>query len=222
MVLLDVLSHFRVEPSTHHPSSLHGLANLCGTDIKQGRVDHPHSGGKCIFVYETSRTSVDEDSETTDNLFGMIPSGETLPVVGANHQRELMLGMSLLKFAQRGDGVGRQWETTLEIGHTNTGDVLGRQLRHHETVLVLGYVAHLAALQRIQGRDHQPQLIHQTLSHNGCRQLRMTPVNGIETPSVNAYSHKKCFFTCKGTGFFTYFPYLCIKFQRHKHERNRT
>ena len=130
MIFLDVLSHVGVEPSAHHPSTLNGLANLCGADVEEGRFDHLYSRGKGGFVDGASRSSVDEDWEVSDDFVGVVPTGESLPVVGADDERELMVGMSFLEFAQRGDGVGRQRETALEIGHPHPVDATGRQLRH--------------------------------------------------------------------------------------------
>ena len=68
-------------------------ADVGAADINQRGVDQTHIGGQGCLVDGRILTRINDNGVSLEELVVTIPLGKTLPVVAANEQRELMLGI---------------------------------------------------------------------------------------------------------------------------------
>ena len=115
LMVLDILDYSLVEPLAGRLSQFYGFAYLSGTDIVEGCRNYLYSGGKSGLVNLASRTTVDENGIMLNDFAGMVPTGETLPVVRPYHKHELVVRIGLAELMERGNSVRRQGEVPLKI-----------------------------------------------------------------------------------------------------------
>ena len=71
----------------------HGFANLSGTDIIKGSINHLHGRRKGCLIDVATWTPVDENPVLFNDVISMIPMRESFPIVGTYHKDKLMFGI---------------------------------------------------------------------------------------------------------------------------------
>ena len=82
------------------------------------------------LVDRKSGTGIDVQPELSDNLFGRFPAVEDGPVVRADEQTEIGVGIAVCEFLQRCDGVGGAGQVHLYIAVSKACLAFDGQLHH--------------------------------------------------------------------------------------------
>ena len=96
MMAFDVGKHLPVHPFCQGLPFRDGGSDFGGRDVEKRRVNDLDRCGQRRFVEFASRSSVNENLIPLDDFICMIPSGELFPIVGTNHQGELMFWIRFL------------------------------------------------------------------------------------------------------------------------------
>ena len=122
-----------------------------------------------------------------EDVVGVAPFGEGVPVVGAYDEAEGVVGVGARELAEGDVGVGGAGEVELEVAGAEAGEVLHGQGGEAQAD---GLVEQLMVLlEGVLGTHHQPHLVHEAEVADVACQGRVAQVDGVERAAKYADFH---------------------------------
>lgn len=134
-----------------------GLSYLGAADVVERGVGNGYAFGRlegfACCVEFVAWAAVDDDGVGLQYLFPFVPFVEILPVVGADDEVECVLRIGSGEFGKGADGVGRDGERSLEVGHANAFGALCCEAGDVQAFVVVEDVGVCRLLQRVERRN---------------------------------------------------------------------
>ena len=153
-------------------------AHLCAADVHQWGVGQAHSLWQGVGADWPAGAWIYHNGVMGKDVVGMAPAVEAVPVVAADEQHKLPMGMGLAQVLQGDPCVGGLRQMKLCIARHQTGMRLEGSLHHAEAQAVGQQVVGL--LQRIVGRHHKPHLVEPCLGKQPLGKGDVAIVDGVE------------------------------------------